>query len=273
VQDRQVKIQLQPKFVISYYESVSEAKRFVYYSPLLDEINNNPLFQRKLRLTNNESPLQEAQIDTHFKLIDEYSKLIRSQPDNALAYFARGMEYLMVQDFANSADDFKKTIALDSKFTLAYFNLAVVVNKQFDLRNSGPEYEASSAASKTPTLGSTTTTPTKADPLTTPIVNQNKLDYEQIVSNYNRAIALSPNFEYAYYNRAEIKASQKEYPAAIADYDEVIKLDPELAEAYFNRGLCHLSVQETEKGLDDLRRAGELGIVDAYSIIKRMTSK
>ncbi len=265
VQDRQVKIQLQPKFVISYYESSSETKRFVYYSPLLDEINSNPLFQRKLRLTNNESPLLEAQIDTHFKLIDEYSKLIKNQPNNALAYFARGMEYLMVQDFANSAEDFKKTIQLDSRFTLAYFNLAVVTNKELDLRNSGPEYEASSAASKTPSLSNAI----KADP----IVNQNKLDYEQIISNYTRTIALSPNFEYAYYNRAEIKASLKDYPAAIADYDEVLKIDPELAEAYFNRGLCHLSIQETEKGLDDLRRAGELGIVDAYSIIKRMTSK
>jgi tetratricopeptide (TPR) repeat protein len=273
VQDRQVKIQLQPKFVISYYESSSETKRFVYYSPLLDEINSNPVFQRKLRLTNNESPLLEAQIDTHFKLIDEYSKLIKNQPNNALAYFARGMEYLMVQDFANSADDFKKTIQFDNKFTLAYFNLAVVINKELDLRNSGPEYEALSTRSKSPALSATGANPAKADPLINPIVNQNKLDYEQIISNYTRAISLSPNFEYAYYNRAEIKASQKDYPAAIADYDEVIKLDPELAEAYFNRGLCHLSVQETEKGLDDLRRAGELGIVDAYSIIKRMTSK
>lgn len=86
-------------------------------------------------------------------------------------------------------------------------------------------------------------------------------------------IALAPNFVYAYYNRAEIRCSLKDYKAAITDYDEVIRRDPELAEAYYNRGICHLSIQQTEQGLDDLRRAGELGIVDAYSIIKRMTSK
>lgn len=271
VQDKQVRIELEPKFVISYYENTSELRRFVYYSPLLDELNKNPIFHRNLRLTNNESPLSEAQINTHFGLIEEYTNLIKQQPNQAINYFARGMEYLMVQDFANASGDFKKTIALDSKFVLAYFNLAVVTNKELDLRHSGPEYEAASPQKTSPeAVGGDSFA--KANPLNGTAA-QDKIDNEVILNNYNRVIALSPSFEYAYYNRAEIEAGMKNYKAAIADYDEVLKIDSELAEAYFNRGICELSIQETEKGLDDLRRAGELGIVDAYSIIKRMTSK
>jgi len=34
--------------------------------------------------------------------------------------------------------------------------------------------------------------------------------------------------------------------------------------------LARLSIGETRQGLDDLRKAGELGIVQSYSIIKRM---
>lgn len=273
VQDKQVRIELLPKFVISYYENQSDLniKRFVYYNSLLDEVNKNPIFQRKLRLTNNETALTEAQIDTHFKLIDEYTKTIAAQPNNAYAYFARGMEYLMVQDFTSAAEDFKRTISLNDKFTLAYFNLAVVTSKEMGLRHSGPEYEATSSA-KAPTFG-TSQAPQKADPKDNSIASQDKMDYDLILNNYNRVIALAPNFSYGYYNRAEIRASLKDYKAAITDYDEVLKLDPELAEAYYNRGLCKLSIRDTESGLSDLRQAGELGIVDAYSIIKRMTGK
>ena len=44
------------------------------------------------------------------------------------------------------------------------------------------------------------------------------------------------------------------------------------AEAYFNRGLARLSQGDANRGIADLSKAGELGIINAYSIIKRMTS-
>jgi tetratricopeptide (TPR) repeat protein len=75
---------------------------------------------------------------------------------------------------------------------------------------------------------------------------------------------------YAYYNRAEIYNIEKDYRAAIADYTKAIELEPQFAEAYFNRGIARLSIGETREGLDDLRKAGELGVVQSYSIIKRM---
>ena len=63
---------------------------------------------------------------------------------------------------------------------------------------------------------------------------------------------------------------QKDYRGAISDYTEAINIEPQFAEAYFNRGLAKLAVGETASGLDDLRKAGELGVVESYSIIKRM---
>jgi tetratricopeptide (TPR) repeat protein len=65
---------------------------------------------------------------------------------------------------------------------------------------------------------------------------------------------------------------QKDFRAAISDYNEAITRNPEFAEAYYNRGLTNLSIGDTEKGIADLSRAGELGLADAYSIIKKMTA-
>ncbi|HBF96085.1 MAG TPA: hypothetical protein DDW66_07340, partial [Porphyromonadaceae bacterium] len=78
------------------------------------------------------------------------------------------------------------------------------------------------------------------------------------------------NFIFAYYNMAEIYSLEKDYRAAIDSYTKALKIEPQFAEAYFNRGLSRLSIGETAVGLDDLRKAGELGIVESYSIIKRM---
>jgi tetratricopeptide (TPR) repeat protein len=81
-----------------------------------------------------------------------------------------------------------------------------------------------------------------------------------------------PGFVYSYYNRGNIRCAQRDYRAAILDYNEAILRNPEFAEAYFNRGLARLSTGDTNRGIADLSKAGELGIMNAYSIIKRMTT-
>ena len=83
------------------------------------------------------------------------------------------------------------------------------------------------------------------------------------------AIKLHPDFVYAYFNRGNLRCALRDYRAAIEDYSEASRRDPEFAEAYFNRGLARLSQGNTSQGID-LSKAGELGIINAYSIIKRM---
>ena len=95
-------------------------------------------------------------------------------------------------------------------------------------------------------------------------------NHELITRDYDKCIQLAPEFVYAYFNRANLRCALRDYRAAIQDYTEAIERDPEFAEAYFNRGLARLSQGDTNRGIADLSKAGELGIVNAYSIIKRM---
>lgn len=103
-----------------------------------------------------------------------------------------------------------------------------------------------------------------------PEISVKSVHYEEILKEYEQIIKIDSDFIYAYYNRAEIFAIEKDYRAAISDYNKAIEIEPQFAEAYFNRGIAKLSIGETPSGLDDLRKAGELGIVQSYSIIKRM---
>ena len=97
------------------------------------------------------------------------------------------------------------------------------------------------------------------------------VDYEIVKSDLDNVIRLAPDFAYAYYNRGNVSSLLKDYRAALVDYDKVIELNPDFAEAYFNRGLTHIFLGNNKQGISDLSKAGELGIVSAYNIIKRFT--
>ena len=74
--------------------------------------------------------------------------------------------------------------------------------------------------------------------------------------------------------RGNFHAARKDYQLAIDDYTKAIELDSRLAEAYYNRGIIRLENTHTKNaGIADLSKAGELGIYDAYGVIKRKTAK
>ena len=52
-----------------------------------------------------------------------------------------------------------------------------------------------------------------------------------------------------------------------------ISIDPNLAEAYYNRGMTLLKSGDRKAGIADLSKAGELGLFDAYSVIRRFSEK
>ena len=272
IQDRRVKIELEPRFVLSYYEKSDNIIGFVHFTPALERMNKEDVLSRKLILTNSEIPLTEEQIQIHFSSINEYSKLIDDSPQNAYFYFGRALDYILVQNFSSAIEDLNQVIRIDPQFTLAYFTLAVVYTKQLELKEYASEYELTNAVGVL-SLQKSLSSSAKNPPLLSSELDPNKklYEYELIINNYNKVLELDPNFIYAYFNKAEIRSMQRDFRAAILDYNEVIKRESNFPDAYFNRGLLRLQLGEKDRGLDDIRKAGELGILDAYSIIKRMT--
>lgn len=94
-------------------------------------------------------------------------------------------------------------------------------------------------------------------------------DYDLIVADYEKVLKLQPGFIFGWYNRAHLLLVQKRYKEAMTDLDKAIELEPEFAEAYYNRGLTKIFLDDPKGGALDLSKAGELGLVEAYSVIKR----
>jgi tetratricopeptide (TPR) repeat protein len=76
-----------------------------------------------------------------------------------------------------------------------------------------------------------------------------------------------------WYNRANLLAHQKDYQAAVVNYTKAIELEDDFSEAYFNRALTYLLLNQRDKAIADLSKAGELGIYKAYSILKKIQNK
>lgn len=92
--------------------------------------------------------------------------------------------------------------------------------------------------------------------------------YDEAIADLTKAIELYSGFAYAYYNRANLMALSGKLPEAYEDYSKAIELNPNFAEAYYNRGLIQIYMKDTRKGCLDISKAGELGIDDAYEVLK-----
>ncbi|MCD7849956.1 MAG: tetratricopeptide repeat protein [Parabacteroides sp.] len=278
VQDRNVRVDLEPMFVLTYYERIDPVKKLVYYDKMIEAYNARMVLDRKLRITNEEAALTEDQVAVHFASINNYSARIARNPNDVDAYFGRALDFMLVQDFSEALKDYSKVIELDPDFAMAYFSRAVVRYKQLDynmsqVSDSQDDFSAMSMNLKMGKNPTVVRTPSATDPASTSLKeNKRAYEHEMITRGYDMAIKLNPGFVYAYFNRGNLRCAQRDFRAAIQDYSDAIQRDPEFAEAYFNRGLARLSQGDANRGIADLSKAGELGIINAYSIIKRMTS-
>ncbi len=97
-------------------------------------------------------------------------------------------------------------------------------------------------------------------------------DYSPAISDMEKTVALMPDFPYAYYNLGNLYCLSNEFPLAIQNYSTALNIYPWIPEAYYNRGLAQIYLKEKEKGCIDLSKAGELGVQDAYRVIKKYCS-
>lgn len=276
VQDKNVVVDLEPSFIISYYEKLDQIERSKYFDRSLEELNKNLQFRLKLILTNAEAPLVDEQVELHFQSIDEFSRQIDEKPRDIKAYLGRALDFMVVQDLSAAIEDYTKVIDIDPAFSLAYFNRAMVRHKQLEIVDYSEGDIVSEHLKVNLNQKNNTSLFSSANQISVKeqaAEKRRKYQYELIMRDYDQVVKLNPNFAFAYFNRGNLFALQKDFKSAIANYTDAIKAEPELAEAYFNRGLARFSIGDNQRGLADLSKAGELGLINAYSIIKRMTSE
>ena len=94
-------------------------------------------------------------------------------------------------------------------------------------------------------------------------------DYTDAIQDMKDASSVVSDIPYIYYNLGNLYCLSSEHIASLENYTKAIELYPYMGDAYFNRGLVLIYLKDKEKGCIDLSRAGELGVADAYGVIKK----
>lgn len=295
IQDQQFNVEMQPMFILSYYEKSDGVRQNIYFEKSLSDFNRTGLLSRRLKVVCQEPMLDEAQVQAHFASINDFSRFIGSQGGTVISYFGRSLDFMLVQDYQSAIDDLNQVLFRKDNFILAYFNRAVIRFRQLEVNDhtvfSVPSAGASGLAAVTPDddLRSAALQQSSGNTLR---LNQNsalsnqdqiriqmeqmqrqrRVECEMCLRDLDKVISLSPTFVFAYYNRAFISAKLTNFDAALDDLNRCVELYPNFAEAYFNRGLILLRLGRTKQGVQDLSKAGELGLVQAYSVLKRATA-
>ena len=252
VQNYEFAIEIEGLYILSYYDKPTELRENAFYQKEIDELNSSYYLRDKLYITNVNSQLSERDIETQFELIRHYTSLLGNDSKRAVDYFGRGLSFMLVKDYDAAISDFTDAIALSPNFVLAYFARANA--RYFEMMadgmagdNGGQEKEAKR------------------------LLEQAAL--QSVVADFDKVVELSPKLIYAYFNKGNLYYNQNDYTAAISCYTSAISIKPDFGQAYYNRGIAYLRMGNMDKGVADLSRAGELGIVSSYNVLKRMRGR
>lgn len=246
VQDRDIAIRVEGDFGVSYYSSPTQLKESTYYMAEADQINESRELGMILQVTNSQPEIDDEEtIARHFKKLDEYNRLIADGTPRAIDYFGRGMEHMTLRDYESAAADFTRALGLTPDFALAYFMRAVA------------RHHVNAAGSEAP-----------SDAMLA--AGEARTRYASMLADYDEALRLAPRMATACFNKGNIYLETGDLTSAISSYSEAIKLHPDFGEAYYNRGYVYFKLGNRDNGVADLSRAGELGIVPSYSLLKRM---
>ncbi len=232
-----------------------QSVRYYYDSQIVRFNSDNDIGIHLAFTANRNNSIKSSEYDTY--LIKAGAVL--KTGDTAGYYFIKGMVAYVRGDLKSSIAYYDSTLMVNRFFVYALLNRGVV---RFEYNNelwADMQYSGSIGISKSGFSPHGQTLP----PPTHVLVSR---DYDSLVRHY-------PALPCLYYNRANLKTALRKFQRAIDDYSHAIELDKNLAEAYFNRALVLLYLKENKLACKDLSKAGELGIEESYSIIKRFCTK
>ena len=194
--------------------------------------------------------------DSLVLLDKQYVQELNASNPSWTVLFERGVTQSLIKQYTNSVNTYSSAIELNPSNPFLYLNRSTTRAEMIDFISSiDNSYQRITIDS---------------DPANRLNNNSKRTySYDEAVADLNKAVKLFPDFAHAYYNRANLLALSGSLPEAYEDYSKAIELNPAFAEAYYNRGIIQIFMKDTRKGCLDISKAGELGILEAYEMLKR----
>ncbi|MDE6669377.1 MAG: tetratricopeptide repeat protein, partial [Muribaculaceae bacterium] len=181
------------------------------------------------------------------------SGIIASGSGRPVDYLARGVLYTMLKNYDAALTDLDKAISLNPQFTVAYMARAYTryIHGANALATATGDNDDTEASRR---LAQMTAQRGVADAL----------------ADYDVALQQDPRLIFAWFNKGNIYYALGDFTSAIQSFSEALRVDPDFGQAYFNRGISYLRMGNKPQAFADLSKAGELGVLPSYNLLKRM---
>jgi tetratricopeptide (TPR) repeat protein len=237
--------------------------------------------------------------------IEDFNFIIRKHPDDMMAVFNRATLLENTGDLRGAIRDYTTVIKEYPKFLYGYERRAAARRKLGDI--SGAQRDEEHVLKEQIAHRYGYSTPTSR------LKNKTRRQSERDISDYQSLVVadeqeqtkqyaseirgkvqnrdvettlikplartykiyneLAPDSALDLFNQAYDLAQIGNITEALVQLDQAISLNPYFAEAYYNRGILRLLGDQTDAAILDLSKAGELGIHQAYSLIKKNQRK
>lgn len=252
VQDRDVNVEMEPSYALTIVTPKETLKSLSNYFKELDDLNQMRILNYKLYLSGG---LDSEDFGNLMTDLFDISQRLESQEASQMRpadYVLLGVIQTMLKNYPSALKSLDAAIALNPQSTVAYMarGYARHANALLELKMAKENKLKEEEQFLDRTLYTS--------------LLQESLD------DYNKALTLDPRIVFAWFNIGNIYYEAGDYTSALQAYSEAIKTDPEFGEAYFNRGLAYLNAGNKNQAFSDLSKAGELGVIPSYNILKRM---
>lgn len=227
VQDRDIAIDLEPSYLISFIAGPASLKSASNYFRELDDFNSSLYIGQKLYL----APASDLDSEGYEKLFELADKLQETADisQRAADWLALGVARTMLKNHEAAIPALTRAIELFPDFTLAYMERA------YAHQISGDSHQFALA-----------------------------------LADYDSALRLNPRLTYAWLNKGNMYYTSGDLTSALDCFNNAISIDPAFGSAYYNRGITYLRMGNKRQAFADLSKAGELGILPSYNLLKRM---
>ena len=183
---------------------------------------------------------------------------IISSAQNAKDLTQKGRELYERREFMEALLNLNKALEIDPNFAPAYY-LRGNIKENFDDRH-GAMKDYNIAIEKNTKFADAY--------FARGNVKMKLQDYYGAIADFTACINFNENNIEAYFNRGKAKQFLQAYEDAINDCSKIIQINPKNVDAYFMRGILRIEFGDMKNGCLDLSKAGELGDLKAYEVIK-----
>jgi tetratricopeptide (TPR) repeat protein len=181
--------------------------------------------------------------------LSQFNQAVALNPRYTIAYFLRAVVKAQLKAPQGALSDYNQAISLNPQFAAAYNNRGNLKKDQLnDPQGALDDYSQAISLNPRDALAYNNRGILKTTKLNDP---------KGALADYNQAISLNPKFPLAYSNRGNLKAQKLNDPqGALADFNQALLLNPQFAAAYNNRGLLkHEKLNDPQGALADYNQA------------------